>query len=411
MLAPSPLRLASLDIVRGVAVLGILLLNIVSFGLPEAAYLNPRAYGGASGTDLAAYLVNFLLFDGRMRGLFALLFGASMLLVADRAAARGEKPATVHFARMAWLLLFGLAHLWLVWRGDILSHYALVGALAFAFRGLPVARLVALGATLVLFQLLLLAWMPILAWSVEQAPWDPAHADARAQLTAAFGVPAPAAIGGELALYRGGYPALLAHRFFDTVADPLLLLVFGGAETLAYMLFGMAALRSGLFSGAWPARRMRRWVAIGFGIGLPGYALCAVLLVESRFGLFGTALYALWLPTLLRPPMVLGWACLILLLVRADGVLGRRLAATGRMAFTNYLATSLICTTLFYGYGLGWYGHLGRAELYLVVVAVWALILAWSKPWLDRFRYGPFEWLWRSLMRGAPQAIRGAAPR
>jgi uncharacterized protein len=107
--------------------------------------------------------------------------------------------------------------------------------------------------------------------------------------------------------------------------------------------------------------------------------------------------------------MVLGWACLILLLARPGGALTLRIAAAGRMAFTNYLVTSLICTTLFYGYGLGWFGHLSRAELYLVVLAIWALMLLWSRPWLARFRYGPFEWLWRSLARWRFQPMRGAA--
>src|ERR1700754_1558648 len=143
-------RVQSLDIVRGVAVLGILLLNIVSFGMPEAAYFNPRAYGGAQGADLAAYLINFVLFDGKMRGLFSFLFGASMLLVIERAQANGRNPAAVHFARMGWLLVFGLAHLWLVWRGDILAHYALVGMIAFALRGLRPAQMLPLAVMLVL---------------------------------------------------------------------------------------------------------------------------------------------------------------------------------------------------------------------------------------------------------------------
>jgi len=112
------------------------------------------------------------------------------------------------------------------------------------------------------------------------------------------------------------------------------------------------------------------------------------------------------LPTLFRPLMIVGWACLIILLAR-PGALNRRIAAAGRMAFTNYLGTTILCTTLFYGYGFGLYGHLSRAGLYLVVFAVWALMLLWSKPWLEHFRYGPFEWLWRSLARLRLQPIKG----
>ena len=114
------------------------------------------------------------------------------------------------------------------------------------------------------------------------------------------------------------------------------------------------------------------------------------------------------LSTPLRPLMIVGWACIVILLARPGGALTGRLQAAGRMAFTNYLMTSLICTTFFYGYGLGQYGHWTRAPLYLVVLGVWIAILLWSKPWLARFAQGPFEWLWRSLARGRLQPMKRA---
>ena len=126
----APPRLPLLDVVRGVAVCGILLLNILAFALPQAAYVNPRAYGGWHGSNYAVYIVNFILFDGKMRGLFSFLFGASMLMVIERAQASGRSPARIHYARMAWLLVFGLAHLWLIWWGDILTLYAPIGMIA-----------------------------------------------------------------------------------------------------------------------------------------------------------------------------------------------------------------------------------------------------------------------------------------
>ena len=118
-IAPAP-RLVTLDFVRGVAVLGILLMNIQAFAMPDAAYVNPAAYGGARGADLAVWWIEAVLVDGKMRGLFSWLFGASLLLVATRAQAAGESAARVHYRRMAWLALFGVAHLGLVWDGDIL---------------------------------------------------------------------------------------------------------------------------------------------------------------------------------------------------------------------------------------------------------------------------------------------------
>lgn len=392
-------RFASLDAVRGVAVLGILLLNMVSFGMPEAAYMNPRAYGGWHGADLVAWLINFVLFDGRMRGLFSFLFGASMLLVIERAEAKGENAASVHYRRMGWLLAFGLAHLWLVWKGDILAHYALMGMLAYGLRGLPTEKLLALGATLIAATALLFAMVPVAVMNAQNL----------AAFTQSMGVPPAAGIAREIALHRGGYGEILRARLAEHAATPLAMLWVYGPETLAYMLFGMAGLRSGMLRGEWPRARYRRWLLVCWGVTLPAYVALAACLILAEFSLFSVALAAWALPVPLRPPMIAGWACLILLLAKPGGALTGRIAAAGRMAFTNYLATSLICTTLFYGYGLGWFGQLSRWQLYLVVAALWATMLFWSKPWLARFRFGPFEWLWRSLARGRWQRLRGAA--
>lgn len=398
-LTPPAARLASLDVVRGVAVLGILLLNVVSFGLPEAAYLNPRAYGGWHGADLAAWAINFVLFDGKMRGLFSFLFGASMLLVIERAEAKGENAASVHYRRMAWLLAFGLAHLWLVWHGDILAHYALMGMLAYGLRGLPVERLLALGVVLVLATTVIFAALP-----------GTIHAGHELQeLNRMMGVPAVSEIARELALYRGDYAGILRARFTEHAATPLVLLWFFGPETLAYMLFGMAGLRSGMLRSDWSRARYLRWLLICWGIALPLHGALAAYQIATGFSLFSVALGGWTLTVLLRPLMIAGWACLILLLAKPGSALTERLAAAGRMAFTNYLLTSLICTSLFYGYGFGWFGHLSRWQLYPVVFVIWAMILLWSKPWLARFRFGPFEYLWRSLARGRLQRLRGAA--
>ena len=408
-------RLASLDLIRGVAVLGILLMNIVAFAMPEAAYLNPAAYGTRGPVDLAVWAVNAVLVDGRMRGLFSFLFGASLLLVTERAEAAGDSVARVHFARMAWLFIFGLAHLFLLWWGDILHHYALIGAIAFFLRHLETRRLVAVAVLLLAVELFLSAGLPVTIAAAEAAMRIP-HPSATAiaeyrDLAESFGRPSAAALAHDLAAYRSDYTTILAYRWPIALATPWRTLAFVGPETLAYMLLGMAGLKSGLLAGAWPRERYRCWALACFAVTVPCYAALVWWAWTSGFTMTVVALTGLVLSTPLRPVMIAGWACLILLLARPGGWLTRRLEAAGRMAFTNYLATSLICTTLFYGYGLGWYGHLSRAWLYLVVLAVWALILLWSKPWLERFCYGPLEWAWRSLSRARVQPLRGAAMR
>ena len=409
----APPRVATLDVIRGVAVMGILLMNIVAFAMPEVAYANPAAFGSHGPLDYAVWAINFVLVDGKMRGLFSFLFGASMLLVIERAEAKGENPMRVHFMRMSWLLVFGLVHLYFIWWGDILHHYALVGVIAFAFRKMPVHRLVIAALILLLLETALVCFLP---WDIHQTQLaaQAAHpaADALKRYQGyveAFGRPDPAYLARNVAAYRGDYAMVFATRLKEAIASPIQTLMFVGMETLGYMLLGMACFKSGMLSGAWSAARYRRWIAVGFGLGIPAYVVLLVLEVRGGFDAFWVATSSLALSTPFRPLMIVGWACLIALLARPGGALTARFGAAGRMAFSNYLGTSLICSTLFYGYGGGLYGQLSRAELYLVVAAIWTLMLLWSKPWLEHFRYGPFEWLWRSLARGKLQAMRGAA--
>lgn len=405
-------RIVTLDFVRGVAVMGILVMNIVAFALPEAAYDNPRAAGGAAGWDLATWAISFVLIDGKMRGLFSMLFGASMLLVIERAEARGTSGAQVHFARMAVLLVIGLAHLWLLWWGDILHHYALIGAAAFLFRKMAVPQLMASAICAILLQTIGYAAIPAtIAEARQQIAAQPAHPpkeaiETIAAYSALFGVPPRAQIDRDIALHRSGYAAIAADRWAHSAALPGRLLRSVGLETLGFMLMGMAAFRSGLLTGAWPARLYARWAALCLAISLPAFAGLAWADIASGFDLVVVAAVRLPVGTLIRPIAILGWACLLALLAKRGGWLSARIAAAGRMAFTNYLASTILCTSLFYGYGLGLYGALSRSALMPVVVAIWIGMLAWSAPWLARHRYGPMEWLWRSAARGRWQAWR-----
>lgn len=407
--APLGERIATLDVIRGVAVMGILTMNIAAFGMPEAAYFNPRAYGGDTGIDLGVYVVNFILFDGKMRGLFSFLFGASTLLVIERAEARGASAARIHYARMGWLLVFGLIHLYLLWSGDILNHYALIGMILFAFRNWRPRALITTAIILLSLQILVLAGLPVaVAMSDAEAAKPRATAKAiasRQDMEDTFGKPAAKKIAKELAVYRGDYAGIVADRTSEGLTPVLGAFFVVGFETLAYMLLGMAMLKTGMLRGEWPIARYQRWLLIGFGIGIPVYSAIAWYLVDAGFTAFSVALGVLALSAPFRPLMIMGWASLIALLARLRGPIVDRIAAAGRMAFTNYLMTTIICTTIFNGYGFGLFGYLSRAQLYLVVLGMWALMLLWSKPWLARFRYGPFEWLWRSLSRGSLQPM------
>ena len=403
-------RIATLDIVRGVAVMGILAMNIVDFAMPTQAYMNPAAYGTHSTADLAAWIFAFIFIDGKMRGLFSLLFGASMLLVIEGAEAKGENATAIHYRRMLWLGAIGLLHYYLIWHGDILFGYAVAGMVAAFFYQKSPQALIVWGVGFVVVQFALFAAISASFFIAEAEAAKPGRsAEALAawqDIERNFGRPGRAEIAKAPALFRGSYAGLLEHRVTVQVFPPAQGLFLFRWETIGYMLFGMAALKTGFLRGTWARNAYARTAAVGFGLGIPVYALLAWLMIRADF--HAATLFALWgaATVPMRPAMILATAALIILATRHRGALVARIAAAGRTAFTNYLGTSILMTTLFFGYGFGLFGHFGRAALWLVIIPAWALMLLWSKPWLDHFRYGPLEWAWRSLARGALQPMR-----
>jgi len=408
--AEPPPRIATLDIVRGVAVMGILAMNIIAFAMPFNAYMNPSAFGMESKADLVSWVISFIFIDGKMRGLFSFLFGASILLVIERAQASGQSAASVHYRRMIWLLLFGLIHYYFIWFGDILSGYALIGMIAFLFRRLRPRALIIWGIVLVAAQTLVFAGLAAGAFYLRaHAPLPGAEAEVVhrwQELQQQFGVLTGQPLVEKLALFRGDYGGLVEKRLIEGASEPFVSTFLFGWETLAYMLFGMAALKTGFFRGEWSPARYKRVAVTGLAIAIPAYAALAWILARDGFTVPMVLAVVMAATTPFRPVMVVAYAALIILLTRPGGALVDRIAAAGRAAFTNYLGTSIVMTSFFYGYGGGFYGSFSRIELWLVVVAMWALMLLWSKLWLDRFQYGPFEWLWRSLARWSPQPMR-----
>ncbi|WP_240325495.1 DUF418 domain-containing protein [Sphingomonas mesophila] len=404
-------RIVSLDVVRGIAVMGILTMNIAAFALPYPAYPNPAAWGGTGPADLVSWAVNFVVFDSKMRSLFSILFGASTLLVIERATAAGGSGARAHFARMAVLLAIGLAHFYLLWWGDILALYAMCGMLVYWLRGVGVRKLVGWGLTMFLLSN---AFFALVGWSAMMAgsPSLPPHAaselyEARNTLEQEVGATSKK-IPADLELYQSDYRTIAADRIEERTFQPFTALVGLGFETVGLMMIGMALFRVGFLTGEWSSERYRKWAVLAAVGALPPLALMAWWQWSSGFdsAIVFTAFAGLSQPFDLL--LALGWAAAIILWLKSGGApaLKARVAAAGRMAFTNYLATSAVMTTIFYGYGLGLFGEVGRAALWLFVIGMWALMLAWSKPWLERYRYGPLEWLWRSLARGRVEPMR-----
>jgi uncharacterized protein len=309
---------------------------------------------------------------------------------------------------MAWLLVFGLAHFYLIWWGDILSLYAVIGMLAWFFVEASPRKLLLWGSALLLVQLLIFSTQAADAYrlAAEAVNGSEAARSAWQAYIGKFGIERPGELAEIISRYRSAYANLVLHRITEQGTEPFTVLLFFGWDTLGYMLLGMAALKSGFLAGTWSNRRYAQVAIAGFGIGIPVHAWLAWHQYEAGFAVPDLIAWSLAAPTAIRPIMTLGYAALVILLSRPGGWLSQRIAAAGQAAFTNYLGTSIVMTSLFYGYGLGWFGSLSRAELWLVVLPAWALMLAWSKPWLDRYRYGPLEWLWRSLARKQAQPMR-----
>jgi uncharacterized protein len=375
-------RHLSIDAVRGFAVLGILLMNIVGMGLPSFAYLDPTYAGGSTGADMWTWAVNNVLTDGKMRALFTMLFGASTVLIADRAeAGSGLSPAATHYRRMLWLLLIGLLHAAFLWFGDILVPYAIAGLIVFPFRKLSPRAQIAVGVAILALLL------------------------AKNAMSHEVLAPPPGAKEAEMKGFLGGFLEATQARLNMLMLFYLVIHPFDTLpEAIGQMFLGMALFRLGFFTLGWSTRAYALTAAFGYLVAVPFTAWLAYGIASSGFAPKTLHELEVW-QQISRPFIALAHAAALLLVIRAGWAawLTDRLAAAGRMAFSNYLMTSVITSLVFCGYGFGLYGSLSRAGQLWVVAGVWAFILLWSQPWLARFHYGPFEWIWRSLVQWKPQ--------
>jgi len=406
--ADAPDRIRTLDLIRGVAVLGILAVNITSFAAPSSTSYSPNLPAPGSAADNWAFAFNLLFFEGKMRALFSILFGASMLLFIQRREEQGRDGAGLQVRRLWWLALIGWLHFALLWDGDVLFIYACIGLGALYMRNTSPGQL--LGLALPVF----LVWQ---IWGI--ANWAPsvlqeqrvAEGTASVQERRDYAVIVAEkrrADQADTVNTLGSYTNEVAARQSAHPAYPLALLATIWGETLTYVMIGMALLGSGFFAGEWPRRKLMALAvgATGLGlIGTLGFTAWAHPRGYPELAMQMAISYLLSIPHLLA---ALGYAALLVLATPRllATWLGQRLEAAGRMAFSNYLGTTVVMCAIFYGWGLGLFGQYGAAALWQFVFLGWALMLAWSKPWLARYRQGPLEWLWRSLTEWRMLPIR-----
>ncbi|MCY7338468.1 MAG: DUF418 domain-containing protein [Sphingomonas bacterium] len=411
---PVPTRIQSLDVTRGVAVMGIFSVNVVGMAMIQQAYFYPPAFGFETLADRLMWLGNFLLIDGKLRALFSIMFGASLMLVIERAVAAGRSGWRTHVARMIVLMGFGLLHWAMLWWGDILTHYAAVGLLAALFARVKARPLFVIAAAGLVVHAGLSAFFEgrgIVEYEqmVDRIDAGTATPKMIAEVKEARQSDAPAAaIAKDKAAHRdiASHFAWAKQQGIAAPFDlgPLWL------ETLPLMLLGMAGFKGGFLTGQWQRRRYRKVAVVAIGVSLVAYAaLAALVLAKDFLAPYFFAVNFGFAP-LFRPIAAMGYAALIILLATPGGALTTRFAAVGRTAFSNYLGCTFIGTLLFFGFAGNLYATLSRFEAWLFVVPVWALMLLWSKWWLERFNYGPFEWAWRSLARWQLQPLRRVPP-
>lgn len=400
-MAGPPPRISSLDALRGVAVLGILVVNIQSFAFVRAARTNPTVQGDLEGANWWVWLVTYVMFDGKFISMFAILFGASIVLLVDRCARRGVAATPIHIRRMVILLAIGLLHAHLLWYGDWLATLAVSGAVAFLYRDLSPRRLLTAGV--VVYAVGSLTGL-VTAWWLPR--WSP---DVAADMAARW-APSADAIAWEVTRYRSGWFEQMDHRIPSALRYETSHLATRSLwQMTGLMLVGMALLRLGVLTAARAPAFYAAMSAIGLGAGVPlvlygvsrniahGWDVGSYLAVTSHCNYWGGLV------------MSLGWIGSVMLLVRL-GIKMRALAAVGRLALTNYLLQSVICTTIFYGHGLGLFGRIERVGQVVIVLGVWAMQLALSVWWLRYFDFGPAEWAWRCLTYGRRLPIRREAP-
>ncbi len=406
-------RVAPLDVLRGVAVLGILYMNIQSYSMAEPAYGNPTAFGDLTGANFLVWITGHLFFRGKFIAIFSMLYGAGIVLLWERLRAGGRPARRIHIMRSLVLLAIGLAHAYLLWYGDILVHYALAGILIYPLRRLSVRWLAVLGVLFLAVEVGVDVyrhrnWEPPAGLEDEYPRWFQQYErqDMRA----------------EQRVFRGTWIEQWPRRSDYSLNMQTFGFVFMTFWwTGGFMLLGMALYKSGFFAACLDPRAYLRWILAGLLIGLPitaaevwhNFDLGWYSPFVENFGSIGVDTGSI-LMSIGIAAIVMLWCQIRILGGRAAPRTDRaflgltlydRLAACGRMAFTNYLTQTLICTTIFYGHGLGLFGYVERTGQFFVVLVLWLLQLLWSPMWLRYFRFGPFEWLWRSLTYFRPQPI------
>lgn len=416
---PKRERILALDVARGVAVLGILIMNIWAFAGPQAFFDYPLAIAERAGAPVATWIVIHTLFEGSQRALLSLLFGigaALSLARLERSAPPGGARG-IYYRRTFVLIAFGLVNAYVfMWPADILFVYGLAGLCLYPLRRLRTRTLLAIALAALAVPILLRALDIGELRQLESAYVEAVTAEERGEVLSeaeeraiadweqALKKARPSADDERMAagirtMQSGTLGEIAARQAkVSLILQTIVAAKWWFLDALAMMIIGMVLCRSGIITGPGQKGHYLAMIVAGFAVGLPLALWQTQALLASDFHPLQEKIVKLGYD-LRRFGMAIGYLGLVLLFCQAAAgqAIKRGLAAVGRMALTNYLAQSILCALIFYGFGLGLYGRVTGYQLYFVVAAVWAVEIAWSVWWLARFRIGPAEWLWRSI--------------
>lgn len=393
-------RIISLDVLRGVAVLGILIMNIQNFSMVNAAYINPTAYGDLTGINRWVWIVSHVLASEKFMSVFSVLFGAGMLLFIDKALLKGRKAGVFHYRRLLWLFVFGMMHAYLLWSGDILVAYSMCGAFVYIFRKKSPVKLVTIAS---IFFILPLLFYLMSGFSIQYWPEESYNQNLQNWK------PSMEVMASQIEALRGGWITQMEHRagtaFF---MQTFLFLMETFWRVTSMMLLGMALYKWGILSlqrsKGFYVKLTLTGLTIGYALSIYGVYSCFkndwlmdyAMFIGRNYNYVGSVAVALG---------YIGLIMLICQTVKESNWFIRIFAPVGRMAFSNYILQSIICTLIFYGHGFGLFGQVERSVQILIVLAVWVVCIVFSVVWLKYFRFGPLEWLWRSLTYWRRQPI------
>jgi len=368
--------------------------------MPSSAYINPTSFENLDGYDFYVWLLSHVFADQKFMAIFSMLFGASVIMISQKARKEQLRSSDLQYRRFIFLGLIGIAHAYLLWMGDILLLYAICGLLMFIFRSKNTSTQIKAG---IIFLVIGSAISLLIGYTVPL--WEPGEYDAT---VSDIWNPPIEEQNQEIDYYTSSWERQMLIRAPQAFDMQTTVFIFQNFWRIAgCMLIGMALYKRRVFKLKQSKRYYLKMVAYGLGIGLPLVIVGTMLDFQYdwdfRLSFFYFSQFNYWGSVL----MAIGYIGIVMLFCKSSTrtFLAKRMADVGRMALSNYLMQSIICTYIFYGHGFALFGDIDRSVQALIVLGIWIVQIAFSSLWLSYFKFGPFEWVWRSLTYGKSQAL------